>query len=46
MEFRRAIVDECGCIMKWCSDMSEDEISETLDNHPEWSLKCIEVTDE
>lgn len=42
MEFRRAIVDELGMIMYWCSDLTEDEQNDILYYHPEWSIKCIE----
>lgn len=43
MEYRTAIVDECDCVMYWCSDLSGEEINEILDNHPEWRIREIEV---
>lgn len=43
MLYRRAIVDELGCIMYWCSDLTDEEIDEILIYHPEWSIKCIAV---
>lgn len=43
MEYRTAIVDECDCVMYWCSDLSGEEINEILDNHPEWWIRAIEV---
>lgn len=43
MKYRTAIVDECDCVMYWCSDLSGEEINEILDNHPEWWIRAIEV---
>ena len=44
MEFRSAIVDEIGCVMYWCDELQdENQIECILDNHPEWSRKCIEM---
>lgn len=43
MEYRTAIVDECDCVMYWCSDLSGEEINEIIDNHPEWWIRTIEV---
>lgn len=42
MEYRTAIVDECGDIIAWCSDLSEYKIMDMLDEHPEWRRVCIE----
>lgn len=42
MEFRRAIVDECGTVMYWCSDMREKDVMRILYEHPEWRIVCIE----
>ena len=44
MEFRSAIVDELGYVMYWCDELQdEDQIEYILDNHPEWSRKCIQM---
>lgn len=43
MEFRRALVDELGCITFWCSDLTNEEIDQFLDDHPEWSIECIQI---
>lgn len=43
MEFRTAIVDELGWVMFWCSDLTEEEKLNILYDHPEWSIKCIEL---
>ena len=44
MEFKSAIVDELGCVMYWCDELQdENQIECILDNHPEWSRKCIEM---
>ena len=43
LEYRSAIVDECGYVMYWCSELSKEEIVRILDNHPEWTIRGIEV---
>ena len=43
MEFRSAIVDECGDVMYWCDQLSRDEEIEILLEHPEWTTRCFEV---
>lgn len=43
MEYRTAIMDECGCVVGWCIDMSDDEIDNVLSKHPEYSIGCVEV---
>lgn len=35
------IVDECGDAIMKCCDMTDDEIHDLLDNHPEWSVRCL-----
>ena len=40
LEFRSAIVDECGEIVCWCSELTDDEVSTILVEHPEWKKKC------
>ena len=42
LEFRSAIVDECGDVMYWLNELSKSEIAEILANHPEWKKKCVE----
>jgi len=43
MEYRRAIVDEIGCVMYWCKELRKEQIEQILDEHPEWSRKCIQI---
>lgn len=43
MEFRTAIVDELNWVMFWCDELTEEEQVEILNDHPEWSIKCIEI---
>lgn len=42
IEFRSAIVDECGCVMYWCDELSESEVDKILEQHQEWKVRCIE----
>lgn len=43
MEYRSAIVDECGRVMYWCDELQgEEQIECILDCHPEWQRECIE----
>ena len=42
--YRRAIVDELGCVVVWCDELEcEEEIITILMEYPECSVKCIEV---
>lgn len=41
VEYRIAIVDECGDIVRWCSNLSVAEIDDILSNHPEWHKECV-----
>ena len=43
MEYKTAIIDECGKVMFWCIDMSDEEVDEVLDIHPEWRVQCITI---
>lgn len=44
IEFRSAIVDECGTIVYWCDEVinGNEAIQEILAEHPEWSIRSIE----
>lgn len=43
MEYRTAIVDECGCVMWWCDELQGNEQIECiLVSHPEWTMRAIE----
>ena len=42
MEYRSAIVDELGYLVGYCSELTEDEQNHILDEHPEYSIRCIE----
>lgn len=42
--YRSAIVNELGYVMFWCNELQGDEQIECiLNNHPEWSVKCVEI---
>ena len=41
--YNRVITDECGEIMEYVSDLTGAEINAILEDHPEWSIKCVEV---
>jgi hypothetical protein len=43
LEYKSAIVDECGDIVYWCENLTENEIREILANHIEWRRTCIEI---
>lgn len=43
MEYRSAIVDELGEVVKWCENLSEKDIEEILTDFPEYQIVCIEV---
>ena len=39
IEFRSAIVDECGEVMAWVSDLSKEEIDQIMAEHEEWMIR-------
>lgn len=41
--YRSAIVNELGQVMIWCNDISLREQINILKDHPEWSIKCVEM---
>ncbi len=42
LEFKSAIVDECGDVVYWCENLTDNKIDEILVNHPEWRIACIQ----
>lgn len=43
MIYSKVIVDECGDIMEYVSDLTGDEMTEILESHPEWKLKIMPI---
>ena len=43
MEFKMAIVDECGEVMAWLTDLTKDEACEMLEQNPEWKIRPIQM---
>ena len=43
MIYSRVIVDECGEIMEYVSDLTGAEINEILEEHPEWQITTVQV---
>lgn len=41
--YSRVIVDECGEIMEYVSDLTGAEVNEILEEHPEWRITCLSV---
>lgn len=41
--YRRAIVDELGMVMYWCSELSDEHIKNILIEYPDCSIRCVEV---
>ena len=39
IEFRSAIVDECGEVVCWLSDLSKAEIDQIMAEHEEWRIR-------
>lgn len=42
MEYKSAIVDECGDVIEYCENLTQDEIDEYLNHHSECSIRLIE----
>lgn len=41
--YSRVIVNECGEIMEYVSDLTGAEMNEILEEHPEWKLKIMPI---
>ncbi len=41
--YKKAIVDELGNVMFWCSDLCNDEIDKILNEYPDCRVTCVEV---
>lgn len=46
MELRSVIVDECGTIVRYCSDYSYMENEKYLEEYPECHMTVIEIESE
>lgn len=45
--YRSAILNELGNVMFWCDELRRDEQIECiLNEHPEWSVKCVNIESE
>ena len=43
VEYRSAIVDECGAVVYWCSELTKSQIINILGRHEEWRIRYIEL---
>jgi hypothetical protein len=43
MQYRSAILDECLSVRYWCDELTQAQIDEILENHPEWRVMCVGV---
>ena len=42
MEFKSAIIDECGYVVYWCEErLTDRQIEIILSAHPEWKVRCM-----
>lgn len=41
MSYKRVIVDECGTVQYWGSEISQSQMIEILTEHPEWSVRWL-----
>ena len=41
MNFKMAIVDECGEVIYWVSELTSEETCQALEDHPEWQMRPI-----
>ena len=39
--YQRAIVNECGEVIEYVSNLTEAEVSEILEQYPEYRITCI-----
>lgn len=43
MEYVSVIKNECGEIVRYCSNMTEQEISNYIEQHPEYYCSVVEI---
>lgn len=41
--YRMAIVDECGTVKGWLSELTSGQTEKMLAEHPEWQIRPIEI---
>lgn len=41
--YKRAIVDELGHVMYWCSELNDEGIMCILAEYPEATIKCVAI---
>lgn len=41
--YRSATVNELGHVMFWRDESRPEQIECILNEHPEWSVKCVEI---
>lgn len=41
MEYKTAVVDECGTVLYWVEEIGRYEAEQLVKDHPEWSIKAI-----
>ncbi len=46
MEYKSAIVDELGYVVAFCENLAKQQIEEYLFNHPEHSVRLVDVESE
>lgn len=39
--YRRVIINECGEVMEYVSNLTETEVNEILEQYPEYRITCI-----
>lgn len=42
IEVALAVVDECGDVVAWVSDVGEEEAEKMIQEHEEWYYKCFD----
>lgn len=40
--YKKAIV-EFGCVLCWCSELTDEQIQHILTERPEATIKCVEI---
>lgn len=46
LEFKTAICNELGEFVCWCSDISIEERERILDEHPEYTMRGLQCTND
>jgi len=43
LSFRTGICNECGEVVVWCDELTDEQVQKLLNDHEEYYLNCIQI---